>query len=208
MICFGGDPRQTLPIVKRAGRPQIVRACIQSSPLYSRMKQYRLNQNMRTDKEEVEFASYLLKIGEDQEDIHEDVSPNAIKVPDDYLVSSMSELIENVFPNLEGGCDDPNNLTSGTIYTPLNKDMGQVNARCLSDFPGEAREYLSADSILEDDHRDAIPVEFLNSLIPSGLPDHKLLLKPGCPVMLLRNVQAGPTCSLRNGTRLLFILEL
>ena len=161
---------------------------------------------MRTDKEEVEFASYLLKIGEGREDIHEAVGPNAIKIPEDYLVSTMSELIASVFPNLENGCDDPSNLTAGTIYTPLNKDMGHVNARCLSDFPGVAREYLSADSILEEDHRDAIPVEFLSSLAPSGLPDHRLLLKQGCPVMLLRNLQAGPTCSLRNGTRLLSFL--
>ena len=159
---------------------------------------------MRTDTEEVDFASYLLTIGEGREATHEDVGPNAIKVPEEYLVSTMSSMIESVFPNLGNGCGDPKNLTDGTIYTPLNKDMANVNARCLFDFPGEEVEYLSADSILEEDHRDAIPVEFLNSLTPSGLPDHKLILKPGCPVMLLRNLRAAPTCSLRNGTRSLF----
>ena len=74
---------------------------------------------------------------------------------------------------------------------------------CIDTFPGVSKDYLSADSILEDDHKGAIPVEFLNDLTPSGLPDHKLTLKQGCPVMLLRNLQAGPNCSLRNGTRMI-----
>ena len=160
---------------------------------------------MRTDKDEVEFASYLLKIGEGLEDIQKEVGPNKIKVPEEYLVSTMPEMIESVFPSLEDGCGDPKNLIAGTIYTPLNKNMGQINARCLFDFPGEEKEYLSADSILEENHQDSIPVEFLNNLTPSGLPDHKLILKPGCPVMLLRNLRAGPTCSLRNGTRYFFV---
>ena len=114
-------------------------------------------------------------------------------------------MIRKVFPKLEYGCENPETLIGGTIYTPLNKDMSTINSLCLEQFPGEAKEYLSADSILEDDHRDSIPIEFLNELKPSGLPDHRLILKPGCPVMLLRNLQAGPNCSLRNGTRMIVV---
>ena len=51
VICFGGDPRQTLPVVRRGGRAQIVRACIQMSSMYSSMKENKLSQNMRTDPE-------------------------------------------------------------------------------------------------------------------------------------------------------------
>ncbi|KAL0458882.1 UNVERIFIED_CONTAM: hypothetical protein Slati_0515400 [Sesamum latifolium] len=43
--------------------------------------------------------------------------------------------------------------------------------------------------------------EFLNSLRPSGLPPHRLILKRGSPVMLLRNV--APELGLCNGTRLI-----
>ena len=46
---------------------------------------------------------------------------------------------------------------------------------------------------------------FLNSLAISGLPDHELTLKVGCPVMLLRNLQGGRVCNLRNGTRMTVI---
>jgi len=42
--------------------------------------------------------------------------------------------------------------------------------------------------------------EFLNSLKVSGLPNHGIRLKVGCPVMLLRNLD--PKGGLMNGTRL------
>ena len=83
--------------------------------------------------------------------------------------------------------------------------MAIINSLCMKEFPGQPKEYVSADSILDENHRGAIPIEFLNDLTPSGLPDHRLILKPGCPVMLLQNLQAGPKCSLRNGTRLIVI---
>ena len=43
------------------------------------------------------------------------------------------------------------------------------------------------------------PVEYLNSINCSGLPLAKLVLKPGCPVMVLRNID--PTNGVCNGSR-------
>lgn len=51
--------------------------------------------------------------------------------------------------------------------------------------------YFSADSVLEDNHKDALPVNFLNSLTLSGAPDHEMKMKVGAPIMLLRNLQTG-----------------
>jgi len=45
------------------------------------------------------------------------------------------------------------------------------------------------------------PSEFLNTLEVSGMPSHKLLLKIGAPVILLRNLD--PLAGLCNGTRLI-----
>ena len=64
---------------------------------------------------------------------------------------------------------------------------------------------MSADSILEDDHKEAVPLEYLNAMNPSGISEHELCLKIGAPIMLLRNLQAGPNVSLRNGTRLMVV---
>ena len=70
---------------------------------------------------------------------------------------SMSAMIESVFPNLKDACGDPKNLTAGTIFIPLNQDMGNVNDRCLFDvLPWQEAEYISADSILEENYNDAI----------------------------------------------------
>jgi ATP-dependent DNA helicase PIF1 len=60
--------------------------------------------------------------------------------------------------------------------------------------------YASVDTVTEIDQVTQYPTEFLNSLDPPGLPPHKLKVKLGCPVMLLRNLNAPKLC---NGTRLI-----
>uniref|UniRef100_UPI00358ED374 ATP-dependent DNA helicase PIF1-like n=1 Tax=Myxine glutinosa TaxID=7769 RepID=UPI00358ED374 len=72
----------------------------------------------------------------------------------------------------------------------------------LDAFPGEEKTYFSADSIVCDDPEEALnyPMEFLNQLTPSGMPLHKLRLKDGAVIMLLRNFD--PKQGLCNGARL------
>lgn len=50
--------------------------------------------------------------------------------------------------------------------------------------------YFSADSIDDEnqDDRQNYPIEFLNELTPSGMPIHKMKLKIGTIIMLLRNL--------------------
>ena len=72
--------------------------------------------------------------------------------------------------------------------------------------PNIEKEYLSADSILNciDTCNDAdilYPVEYLNTLNANNFPSHKLKLKIGTPVMLLRNL--NQSLGLCNGTRLI-----
>ena len=75
----------------------------------------------------------------------------------------------------------------------------------MAKFPGNASTLLSADLVQTQD--DAVndyqpyPVEYLNSLTASGLPLARLTLKPGCPIMLLRNLD--PSKGLCNGTRMI-----
>jgi len=65
-------------------------------------------------------------------------------------------------------------------------------------LPVAARSFHSIDKMMDDEDATSYPVEFLNSLNPSGLPQHKLTLKIGSPIML-RNLDPPKLC---NGMRL------
>ena len=64
----------------------------------------------------------------------------------------------------------------------------------------QERVYYSLDTVKDAAHEMMYPTEFLNSLTPAGLPPHELRLKPGAPIMLMRNLDAA--AGLANGTRL------
>jgi len=72
-------------------------------------------------------------------------------------------------------------------------------------IPGDSKTYLSSDTPCKSDEdyqvqSDWFTSEFLNDVKCSGIPNHRLTLKVGVPVMLLRNIdQASGLC---NGTRL------
>uniref|UniRef100_UPI00358E575D uncharacterized protein n=1 Tax=Myxine glutinosa TaxID=7769 RepID=UPI00358E575D len=102
---------------------------------------------------------------------------------------------------------------NGTVETIPDSDLIRLPDRiCVEDnmsldeildaFPGEEKTYFSADSIVCDDPEEALnyPMEFLNQLTPSGMPLHKLRLKDGAVIMLLRNFD--PKQGLCNGARL------
>ena len=203
VVCLSADPMQTLPVVKKAGRGKTVQACLQMSHLFPKLKECVLDENMRTDKDELQFSEYLLNVGQGKEETFDDLGDFTIKIPDEYLVKSGDDLIKKVFPNLNSNQSDSNELIEGAIYTPLNTHVKELNNICMDSFPGKSKTYLSSDSILEQDHQTAVPPEYLNAMSISGLPDHKLELKLGVPVMLLRNLQGGQQNSLRNGTRLI-----
>lgn len=59
---------------------------------------------------------------------------------------------------------------------------------------GQEKEYLSSDSIDKSEINDEsqsfeiLTPEFLSTLRTSGLPNHKIKLKIGTPIMLMRNL--------------------
>lgn len=85
---------------------------------------------------------------------------------------------------------------------PKNEDCFNINNKIVSDIIiGNSKTYYSVDSIIQSDHEQLYPTEFLNSLNPSGLPPHKLILKKNAIVMLIRNLDAKN--GLVNGTRMI-----
>ena len=83
--------------------------------------------------------------------------------------------------------------------------VDQINQYVLKLIPGDEKEYLNYDKV-DVDHNCEVSTtilssEFLNTLGTYGLPNHKILLKVGVPIMLLRNINRAER--LCNGTRLI-----
>ncbi|XP_020992038.1 uncharacterized protein LOC110278169 [Arachis duranensis] len=92
------------------------------------------------------------------------------------------------------------------ILAPTLESVEKVNDLVLTIFLGMEKEYLSSDTKCqanenEDVQQEWFTPEFLNDIKYLGLPNHKLTLKPGVTVMLLRNI--CQTSGLCNGTRLI-----
>jgi hypothetical protein len=113
------------------------------------------------------------------------------------------DLIDTIYPNV-GAIDtlpyaaQEGFLRDRVILCPLNKDVDDINRSVLAKFPNEEIVCLSADSATEES---VLPTEYLNTLNLPGLPLHCLVLKVGCPILLLRNLD--PANGLCNGTRLM-----
>ncbi|XP_052622627.1 uncharacterized protein LOC111883205 [Lactuca sativa] len=156
-----------------------------------------------------DFANWLLDIGEGKLG-----GPNngetIIDIPDDILINDSHEpigsLIKFVYPSILENYTNINYFQERAILAPKNEVVQEINDRLLKKFPRDEVEFLSSGSICESefvhDQFDAnlYSPDVLNGLKVSGLPNHKLVLKIGVPVMLLRNVdQKNDLC---NGTRL------
>nr|KAJ0194029.1 hypothetical protein LSAT_V11C800414390 [Lactuca sativa] len=133
-----------------------------------------------------------------------------IDIPDDLLIVDSTDpigsLIEFVYPSIVENAKNPIYFQERAILAPKNEVVQEINERLLKLFPGAQQEYLSSDSLSHADFvHDNIDEtlyspDVLNGLKPSGMPIHKLVLKVGVPVMLLRNIdQKSGLC---NGTRL------
>ena len=75
-----------------------------------------------------------------------------------------------------------------------------------SRMPGISTKLSSADNL--ENHQDVMRfnTEYLNSLYPAGFPRHIISLKPGMPLMLLRNI--NPKEGLCNGTKLIYVRNI
>jgi hypothetical protein len=203
VLLLGGDFRQVLPVVKRGSRAQIVAACLKRSPLWPHFRIFHLRENMRirssTD-EAAAYADWVLRLGNGQLPTTED---DMVDLPANLcLPHDTGDLIEWTFPDLANNCHDPNWMFDRAILAPHNSVVDSINAAVISRFPGQEQHCISADGIVDDeDQVMAVPTEYLNSINTPELPPHDLCLKPGMPVILLRNL--NPQDSLCNGTRLL-----
>ena len=215
MFLFSGDWQQCLPVVQKGSRADIVQQTFKASVLWKHVKQYELTENMRVkncSKDDKDYAEYLIKIGRGQERVYPEIGEFMIKVPD-VMMSKQDELskfCDEIFPDLGNKInqslteilEDPNCfdwLHARTIICPTNDEVEQVNRLLMERVKGSSTIYRSADSVIDKSQAIHFPIEFINQQTPSGVPSHILILKPGTPIMLMRNMD--PTNGHVNGAR-------
>ena len=204
-VLFGGDFRQTLPVIPHGLRQQIVAASLRRSNIWQQVEMHYLHENMRLEQtpDMQEFAHWLLQVGAGT---HPENNAESIVIPQNMIIpdNSIDSLIEMIYPGINQGNKDDQYFLDRSILACTNDIVMHLNSQLLEMFPGEKHVLLSADSVQFDDpamneHQPYSP-EYLNSLVSSSLPLAHLELKVGCPIMLLRNLD--PSNGLCNGTRL------
>ena len=155
--------------------------------------------HLQGDADAGQFAGQLLTLGNGKAPV--DPNTELISFPVNFcnIVDSMEALKNSVFPNIENHFKDPNWLCERAILAPRNNSVSVINLQIQAQLPGTTTSYKSIDTVTDVDESVQYPIKFLNSLEPSGMPPHNLLLKEGAPIMLLRNLDVPRLC---NGTRL------
>jgi hypothetical protein len=88
------------------------------------------------------------------------------------------------------------------VLTTKNTILNSLNTYIAKVVTGREHVFLSADSVERGDNQAmAIGTEILNTIILAGMPPHRLALKVGVPIILLRNLNA--TLGFYSGTNLI-----
>ncbi|XP_024962683.1 uncharacterized protein LOC112502897 [Cynara cardunculus var. scolymus] len=133
-----------------------------------------------------------------------------VDIPHDLLITDsmdhISTLIQFVYPSILVNIKNSSYFQEREILAPKHEVVQEINDRLLSLFAEDEKEYLCLDSLCESEQlhdqfdKTLYSPDVLNGLNLPRLPNHKILLKVGVPIMLLRNIdQKSGLC---NGTRL------
>lgn len=221
-ILFGGDFRQVLPVIEGGTQTEILKASLLGSYLWRHIEVKRLSINMRlsnpsistADKSDIEqFARWVLDIGEGRvhaENRNGEVHKNWIQIPQEFVLLPEGPKIEAlttaIYDNFNLQYSSISYLAERCIVCPVNSTVDEINEFMTDQVPGCVREYLSFDRIANSSEQPSdfemlYPPEFLNSISINNFPPHRLSLKIGVPIVLLRNI--NQSIGLCNGTRLL-----
>lgn len=117
----------------------------------------------------------------------------------------IESIVSAMYPQLQNRLNDPTYFQDKAILVPTNEEVDAINEYILGLLNEEGKTYLSSDSLCQTESVEGFEEslyspDVLNGFKASGIPNHKLTLKKGVPVMLLRNIDQ--TKGLCNGTRM------
>lgn len=223
-VILGGDFRQCLPVVPNASREEQVSHSILTSEVFRLFHKEKLHTNIRVQNCLAEdptqasilhaWAETLLRIGQNDFAMIDPEIPFTSHRPWNLrrkcirTMDDVHSMINDVYGSLSDiSQKDPSELIDepmvhSAILCPLNASADFINACCLEQWAQPLTTKLSIDEYISDKgHDDAlvVTVEHLNAQTPNGSPPHRLDIKIGMPLILLRNMADG----LMNGTRMI-----
>ena len=213
IVILAGDFQRCLPGGPGASRAGIVKQAINKSHLWQHFEIRHLTQNMRVcasgNPDLEDFDRWGVEIGNGEQSsikvpikmVSTRITPNS-KENTTSEKNSMEQFCDKIFPNLATNIDDPNWINGRAILAPTNKEVQMLNEMLSAKLPGASEVLRSADQLTNTENELRFNTEYLNSLTPSGFPPHSLSLKPGMPLMLMRNL--NPRQGLCNGTKLIY----
>lgn len=217
-VIFAGDFRQTLPIVVGGTMYDQMKSCLKSSYIWPRLNIFALAENLRLKAlslqrptKNAEYADWLLKLGDGQfnqsnTDLVNLDMINVERIPpfssDPHL--ALSWLYDGVVDLVVRKQWDAlvEYYSCRSLITPLNQTVDDMNSVMMAKIPGDAFISISIDEA-DDDFEDPMSVDVFNAFETKGFPVHRLSIKIGQPVIVLRNLSVGQ--GLCNGTRLLVL---
>ena len=149
--------------------------CLKSimEPDWSVFKVFKLTENMRAGADQQEFADWLLALGNGELMCeHPEMPPSTIELPPQVNVVN-DNIIDEVFSDVSHA----EVISSTVILNPTNESALKLNNKVIKKVPGPSKNYVSADKAICDDEIEAnkYPVDFLNSLTPTGITDARPL---------------------------------
>jgi len=147
-------------------------------------------------------------IGDDNDASNEN-GEMKVEIPEDLLISNTTNLfmslMDFVYPDLNDKLGDLLFFQERGILAPMLDSVEHVDEYMMSLILGKEKEYLSSDYVCRSGENSDVQSEwfttkFLNGIKSSEILNHRLKLRVGCPVMLMRNIDKAN--GLFNGTRL------
>ena len=215
LIVLMHDFRQILPVVPRGSRATIVSTSVMSSEAWAQFKSLHLTRNMRVERliqqansssERIErlrkYSEWLLSAGDGTAPSLIEKN-NIIEVPPQMVCNTKKELEAKVFDNFLQNYQDEEYLSGRAIMSSTNDTIQQCNYEMIDRLPGEMITSYSVDTCVEPDNIARYDSDFLNRVNASGIPPHRLALKVGACIILIRNLSVKDGHC--NGTRYIIL---
>jgi ATP-dependent DNA helicase PIF1 len=220
--CMGGklvilmhDFRQILPVIPQGRRADVVAAAVIHSEVWNHFTPLRLRQNMRVQRilsqnpspeKEVrlkQYSDWLLQLGEGKLPSCVEGIPGIIEIPSQMVCTSQRQLEDKVFDNFLQNYRVPQYLQTRAIMSSTNDIIQQQNFEMVERLPGEMIISYSIDTCVEEEAVATYDAEILNKINASGIAPHRLALKVGACIILIKNlnIKLGHC----NGTRYIII---